>query len=211
MQPSTHIKRVAQGNANAKVLCMLAVLVTGMGGLAYASVPLYELFCQVTGYGGTTQVAEVQSGIAVDRTVKVRFDASVNPELGWSFEPAQGSVIVRAGENMLAFYKAENTSDETVVGTATFNVSPDKAGIYFNKVECFCFTEQVLRPGERVDMPVNFFIDPEMANDRNLEDVTTITLSYTFFRAIDQDRARAMGQARARGTSNTNKMDQMTN
>lgn len=211
MHPSTRTNRAELGNANAKVLCMLAVLVTGMGGLAYASVPLYELFCQVTGYGGTTQVSEAPSGITVDRTVKVRFDASVNPELGWSFEPVQGSVIVRAGENMLAFYKAENTSDETVVGTATFNVSPDKVGIYFNKVECFCFTEQVLRPGERVDMPVNFFIDPEMANDRNLEDVTTITLSYTFFRATDQARARAMGQARDRGTSNTNKMDQMTN
>ena len=118
---------------------------------------------------------------------------------------------MRAGENTLAFYEAENNSDEAVVGTATFNVSPDKAGIYFNKVECFCFTEQVLRPGERVDMPVNFFIDPEMAKDSNLDDVTTITLSYTFFRATDQGRAEAVKQARAPETGDANTMDQMTN
>ena len=211
MPPPMHAARVIRGHANVRVFCALAILVASMGGLAYASVPLYELFCQVTGYGGTTRVAASPSGAAVNHTVTVRFDASVNGELGWSFSPVQRAVTVRAGENVLAFYKAENTGDETVVGTATFNVSPDKAGIYFNKVECFCFTEQVLRPGERVNMPVSFFIDPEMAKDRNLQDVTTITLSYTFFRATDQGRATAVEQARASSVGDTNTMDQMTN
>jgi len=199
-------------SGNVRILAVLALMTAGMGGLAYASVPLYELFCRVTGYGGTTQVAEAPSGAVADRTVTVRFDASVNPALLWAFQPAQRALTVKAGENKLAFYSAENTSDETVVGTATFNVTPNKAGVYFNKVECFCFTEQVLKPGQRIDMPVSFFIDPEIVDDPNLADVTTITLSYTFFRANDQSAAERVEQASVNTqTSGANARDRATN
>ena len=182
---------------NRRTLGGLAVLIVAMGMLTYASVPLYQLFCQVTGYGGTTQVADSASGTMTERRITVRFDASVNPALDWTFLPAQRSLELNVGENALAFYQAENRSDETIVGTATFNVTPDKAGQYFNKVDCFCFTEQVLLPGQQADLPVSFFIDPMIEDDPNLQDVSTITLSYTFFRAEDQSAALAIGQADA--------------
>ena len=169
-----------------KTLLLVASVVFFMGALSYASVPLYKLFCQVTGYGGTTQVAQNLSDKVIDRSVTIRFDANVNPALDWKFVPAQKSIELSVGENALAFYRAENTGSAPVVGTATFNVTPDKAGIYFNKVECFCFQEQLLAPNQVIDMPVSFFIDPEMMNDPNLDDVTTITLSYTFFRSRAQ-------------------------
>ena len=165
------------------------VVVAGMIGLAYASVPLYRWFCQVTGFGGTTQVAETAPLKVLDRVITVRFNADVNGKLPWAFQPVQREVKVRLGEQALAFYQARNDADAPIVGTATFNVTPPKAGAYFNKVECFCFTEQRLDPGRSVDMPVTFFVDPEMVNDRNLDDVTTITLSYTFFKAPDQSGA----------------------
>ena len=183
------------GGRNFRTLMVLGVFVAGMGGLAYASVPLYEIFCRVTGYGGTTQIAGTESGTVIDREMKVRFDSNVNPALGWSFDPALKSMRLKVGENAIAFFQAENQSDETIVGTATFNVTPDKAGLYFNKVDCFCFTEQVLKPGQKVDMPVTFYIDPTIADDPNLADVTTITLSYTFFRAEDQSAAKQVKQA----------------
>ena len=176
---------------------VLGVFVAGMGGLAYASVPLYEIFCRVTGYGGTTQVAAIESDQVIDRVMKIRFDSNVNPALGWAFDPVLKSMELKVGENALAFYQAENQSDETIVGTATFNVTPDKAGLFFNKVDCFCFTEQVLQPGQKVDMPVTFFIDPSIVEDPNLDDVTTITLSYTFFRSQDQSAAKRIVQARS--------------
>jgi cytochrome c oxidase assembly protein subunit 11 len=197
MTDGTQISSHAGKNRNARTLAVLAVLIAGMGGLTYASVPLYQLFCQVTGYGGTTQVAAQKSETVIDRVVKVQFDGTVNPALAWSFKPAQRSIRLKVGENGLAFYRARNNSDETIVGTASFNVTPDKVGLYFNKVECFCFTEQVLKPGEEVDMPVSFFIDPEIADDPNLDDVTTITLSYTFFRAEDQSAGEVVAQANA--------------
>ena len=182
---------------NIRTLVVLGVLVTGMGGLAYASVPLYEIFCRVTGYGGTTQVAAIESDQVIDRVMKIRFDSNVNPALGWAFDPVLKSMELKVGENALAFYQAENQSDETIVGTATFNVTPDKAGLFFNKVDCFCFTEQVLQPGQKVDMPVTFFIDPSIVEDPNLDDVTTITLSYTFFRSQDQSATKRIVQARS--------------
>jgi cytochrome c oxidase assembly protein subunit 11 len=201
------------GRRNIRTLAFLGAFVAGMGGLAYASVPLYEIFCRVTGYGGTTQVVAVESNEVVDRTLTIRFDSNVNPALGWAFDPVLKSMDLKVGENALAFYQAENESDEAIVGTATFNVTPDKAGLYFNKVECFCFTEQVLKPGQRVDMPVSFFIDPTIVEDPNLDDVTTITLSYTFFRAEDQSAAEGIEQASlstgADGRVNT--VDQRTN
>ena len=182
---------------NIRTLVVLGVFVAGMGGLAYASVPLYEIFCRVTGYGGTTQVAAIESDQVIDRVMKIRFDSNVNPALGWAFDPVVKSMELKVGENALAFYQAENQSDETIVGTATFNVTPDKAGLFFNKVDCFCFTEQVLKPGQKVDMPVTFFIDPSIVEDPNLDDVTTITLSYTFFRSQDQSATKRIVQARS--------------
>lgn len=174
--------------ANAKrrnmvTLVALLALTGGMGGLAYASVPLYQWFCQVTGYGGTTQTAEATPVRVLDRVITVRFNADVNSALPWRFEPAQGSISLRLGERALAFYTARNDSAQVITGTATFNVTPAKAGQYFNKIDCFCFTEQTLEPGASADMPVTFFVDPALAGDRNLDDVTTITLSYTFFKA----------------------------
>ena len=180
-----------------KTLLLVASVVFFMGALSYASVPLYKLFCQVTGYGGTTQVAQNLSDKVIDRSVTIRFDANVNPALDWKFVPAQKSIELSVGENALAFYRAENTGSAPVVGTATFNVTPDKAGIYFNKVECFCFQEQLLAPNQVIDMPVSFFIDPDMMNDPNLDDVTTITLSYTFFRSRTQSGAITTNEKKA--------------
>jgi cytochrome c oxidase assembly protein subunit 11 len=171
---------------HAKTALSLAALVAGMAMLAYASVPLYRLFCQVTGYGGTTQVAAAAPAAgAIEREVTVRFDANVSRELAWSFVPAQKAMTLKVGEQGLAFYRATNLGASPLVGTATFNVTPDKAGRYFNKIQCFCFTEQRLEPGESVDMPVLFFVDPEIVKDRHAANVRTITLSYTFFPTAD--------------------------
>ena len=180
-----------------KTLLLVVSVVFFMGALSYASVPLYKLFCQVTGYGGTTQVVQNVSDKVVDRSITVRFDANVNPALDWRFAPTQKSIKLSLGENALAFYRAENTGSGPLVGTATFNVTPDKAGIYFNKVECFCFQEQLLAPNQVIDMPVSFFIDPDMMNDPNLDDVTTITLSYTFFRAHTQSGSITTNEKKA--------------
>ncbi len=160
---------------------ILSAIAIAMVGIAFASVPLYRIFCQKTGYGGTTQIAKMPSKIIANRIIRIQFNADVNKKLPWKFVPSQYEIKVKAGEQALAFYKATNFSDKPVVGMATYNVTPEKAGIYFNKVECFCFIEQRLEPGQEMDMPVLFFIDPDIATDPNLDDVTTITLSYTFF------------------------------
>jgi cytochrome c oxidase assembly protein subunit 11 len=172
---------------NRLVLGSLFGLVAGMIGLTYASVPLYNLFCAVTGFGGTTQRAEQAANRVVDRKVTIRFNADTNNALPWSFKPEQKALVLKLGETGFAAYRAENRGIKPTVGTAVYNVSPDKAGIYFNKMQCFCFTEQILEPGQAVDMPVTFFVDPSMADDPNMDDVTTITLSYTFFRAKDSE------------------------
>ena len=161
--------------------------VIAMVGLSYASVPLYDLFCRVTGYGGTTQQAEAASDVILDRDVTIRFDASTNSALPWEFKPEQLKMDLKVGQSGMAFYRATNTGSEPVTGTATFNVTPQKVGQYFVKVECFCFTEQKLNPGETVDMPVEFFVDPAIADDPNMDDIKTITLSYTFFRMDEED------------------------
>lgn len=168
---------------NKQLLWSLCAIVVGMAGLAYASVPLYDLFCRVTGFGGTTQVADSVPDTILDREVKVLFNTDVQPNLPWTFEAAQRETTVRIGESKLVFFSATNTSKKPVVGTSIYNVSPPKAGVYFNKVECFCFEEQLIEPGETIRFPVSFFIDPEMVDDRNLNRVNTITLSYTFFKA----------------------------
>ena len=152
-----------------------------MIGVAYAAVPLYELFCRVTGYGGTTQVAEAEADVILDREITIRFDANVAGGLGWDFEPTLKQVTLNVGETGEASYAFTNVGEQGNVGTSTFNVTPQSAGIYFNKLECFCFTEQVLDAGERVEMPVVFFVDPAIAEDPELDSVKTITLSYTFF------------------------------
>ena len=179
---------------NSGTAFVLFTVVAAMVGLAFASEPLYRLFCQVTGYAGTTQVANVsQPGPDIlDRFVSVRFDANVNHRLPWRFEPVQKMIRVKIGEQALAFYEATNTSDKPIVGTATFNVTPYKAATHFSKIECFCFTEQILLPGQTVRMPVTFFIDPELAKDSKADDLRTITLSYTFFPDDDQSAAEEL-------------------
>jgi cytochrome c oxidase assembly protein subunit 11 len=159
-------------------LCISAV--AGMVGLTYASVPLYRMFCQLTGFDGTPNRADAAPEEILARQVTVRFDASVAQDLAWKFAPEQGPQTLKVGEVGLAFYRAKNLSDKALSGTASFNVTPDKAGAYFSKIECFCFTEQKLAAGQEVDMPVQYFIDPAIEQDENMHDVKTITLSYTF-------------------------------
>jgi cytochrome c oxidase assembly protein subunit 11 len=169
--------------SNTKIAVICGGVVFGMVGMAYAAVPLYAIFCQVTGFGGTTQRAEGPASAVIERKIAVEFDANVNRDLDWSFKPVQHRVEMKIGEEAIAFYRARNTSDRTVTGTAVFNVTPPLAGKYFNKIECFCFTEQTLRPGQVVDMPVTFYVDPEIVNDKDLQKLKTITLSYTFYEA----------------------------
>ena len=176
-----------QSRANRRTVIALSAIILGMGGLTAASVPLYRLFCQVTGYGGTTQRADVSPDTVSEREIIVRFDATTDPGLPWRFEPAARRMKVRVGETSMAFYRAENLSDQPITGTAVYNVVPNKAGLIFNKIACFCFEEQTLMPGESVDMPVRFFIDPAIEHDPNLADIQVITLSYTFYRSADPD------------------------
>jgi cytochrome c oxidase assembly protein subunit 11 len=171
---------VTRPRRNAIVAAALGTVVVGMTGLSFAAVPLYRLFCEVTGYGGTTQRATAGADRTLDREVTVRFDGNVSG-LSWRFVPEQPQIHVRLGETALVSFVAENTGSTPTSGTATFNVQPNIAGIYFNKIECFCFTEQVLRPGERMVLPVQFFVAPEFAEDRGLRGTKTLTLSYTFF------------------------------
>ncbi len=177
----------AARHRNGLTVAALAMLLVAMGGLVYASVPLYRLFCQVTGFGGTTRTAAAPPAVPGARIIAVRFNADVNRAMPWSFQPAQREISVQVGEEALAFYVARNDSEVPITGTATFNVTPQKTGIYYNKIECFCFTEQRLLPSESVDMAVSFFVDPAIVDDPNQDDVKAITLSYTFFRALDED------------------------
>lgn len=168
---------------NRRLGLILAGVVAGMVGLSFAASPFYRLFCQLTGFGGATVRAEKAPDQVRERTVTVRFNADVDPGLPWDFKPAQREMKVRLGESALAFYTARNRAREAITGTAVFNVQPDKAGGYFDKVQCFCFTEQRLEPGQSADLAVSFFVDPALADDRKLDDVASITLSYTFYRA----------------------------
>lgn len=168
-------------NGPQKTVVQLVSVVVVMGGLAWASVPFYDWFCRVTGFGGATGVAETGSDTILDKTIKVRFDASKERGMPWEFRPVQTEMELRIGETGLAFYEAYNPTDRPVAGQASYNVAPYSAGGYFDKIACFCFEEQVLQPGERVQMPVTFFVDPEIVNDRDAKYVHTITLSYTFY------------------------------
>lgn len=158
------------------------MLIIGMSLLAYASVPLYSLFCKVTGYGGTVKKAKRVSLHKGTKRIRVRFDANVHTDLQWSFKPEQKFVELVTGENTLVFYAATNNTNKPSIGTAVYNVTPHKAGEYFNKIQCFCFEEQLLEPNQHVMMPVSFFIDPEIEKDSELQDLKEITLSYTFYK-----------------------------
>lgn len=164
-----------------RTVVQLVTVVVVMGALSWASVPFYSWFCKVTGFGGATNVVETASDVILEREMKIRFDSSTDPSLPWSFKPVQREMTVKIGQTALAYYEATNTSNRPVAGQATYNVVPYEAGGFFDKIECFCFTEQVLQPGETVVMPVSFFVDPAIVDDRDAKYVHTITLSYTFF------------------------------
>lgn len=170
-------------------------LVLVMGGLAWAAVPFYSWFCRVTGFGGTTAVAEAAPDEVLDRAITIRFDASLERGMPWSFRPLTREVTLRIGESGLVFYEAVNLTDRPVAGTASYNVFPYDAGGYFTKVQCFCFEEQILGPGERVEMPVSFFVDPAIVEDRDAKHVRHITLSYTFHETELPPEALAESQA----------------
>lgn len=162
-------------------MMQLVSVVVLMGSLAWASVPFYNWFCSVTGFGGITNTADAGSDVILDQTIKVRFDASVDRDMPWTFKPAQREMTLRIGETGLAFYEAHNPLDVPIAGQAAYNVTPYEAGVFFNKIECFCFTEQVLQPGETVMMPVSFYVDPAIVDDREGQYIHTITLGYTFY------------------------------
>jgi|TARA_B100001094_G_C18104733_1_gene757744 cytochrome c oxidase assembly protein subunit 11 len=167
--------------AKKKTAAQMVGVVIFMGALAWASVPFYDWFCRVTGFGGITQVADSGSEIVLSETVKVRFDASLERDMPWEFKPSQREIEIQIGATGLAFYEAYNPTDKPVAGSASYNVTPYEAGGFFSKIDCFCFEEQVLMPGERVQMPVTFFVDPEIVEDRDAKYTKVITLSYTFY------------------------------
>ncbi|MGX9355316.1 cytochrome c oxidase assembly protein [Roseobacteraceae bacterium S113] len=164
-----------------KTLVQTVSVVLFMGALAWASVPLYDWFCRVTGYGGATNVAETGSDVILDQTIKIRFDASKERGFPWEFSPMQREMEIRIGETGLAFYEAYNPTNRPIAGSSSYNVAPFDAGNFFVKIDCFCFEEQILQPGERVQMPVTFYVDPEIVDDRDAKYARTITLSYTFY------------------------------
>ncbi|MEM6461484.1 MAG: cytochrome c oxidase assembly protein [Pseudomonadota bacterium] len=200
-QPET---RQSSSTSNRRIVISCVCGVAAMIGMSYAAVPLYQLFCQVTGYGGTTQRAEQYSDEILDRTITVRFDSNVSGALNWDFEPVQREVELRIGETRQVAYMAVNTGAAASHGQATFNVTPQSAGAYFNKVECFCFIETELQPGEQLEMPVLFFVDPEIVEVAETQNINTITLSYTFF-PLDKPEsvADAEGAATAVGDRTT--------
>ena len=189
-EPSSSGLRRRKGVTVAALGAVIAVMIV----LVSFSVPLYRLFCAATGFGGATQRADAATGATTDRMVTVRFTTDVSPDLLWRFWPDQSEVKVHLGEEKLVFFSAENLTDKPIVGHATFNVTPTKAGLYFTKIQCFCFDEERLESHQKVDMPVDFFVDPALAKDRNADDVDTITLSYTFFRSADPEGAKDLSR-----------------
>jgi cytochrome c oxidase assembly protein subunit 11 len=181
MTEQTEKLMTAKSKSNRNMAIGLAIFVSCMVGVAYAAVPLYELFCRVTGYGGTTQQASSSPVDIIDREITIRFDANIGYGLAWDFKPITKPITLKVGETAEANYQVVNIGKAPSAGTATFNVTPQAAGIYFNKLDCFCFTYQEVKAGESVKMPVVFFVDPDIDKDPNLETIDTITLSYTFF------------------------------
>jgi cytochrome c oxidase assembly protein subunit 11 len=181
---------------NTALLFVLAAIVGVMLGLVSQAEPLYKMFCGATGLGGTTQNVSVAPAQTKDRMITVSFDGNVDSALPWDFAPDQKSVRVKLGEVKTITFHARNNTRKTLVGWAVHNVQPDKAGLYFDKIQCFCMTNQILKPGQSAEFPVKFYIDPKIAEDRNEDDVTDITLSYTFYLAKDQSQAAVLKQAR---------------
>ena len=170
---------------NALLALGLGGVVAGMVGMSFAAVPLYRMFCAATGYGGTPQIGPAVSASVSEQTIAVRFNADTNPGLPWAFRAEQKQVTLKLGEEQVAFYQARNEAAEPVTGIAIYNVTPEKAAIYFHKTACFCFNQQTLAPGQQMQFPVSFWVDPAIATDPSTRDVTTITLSYTFFHSLD--------------------------
>lgn len=191
--PGHTIDRGTQ-RANRVVAAVCLAFFGGMIGAAYASVPLYRLFCQMTGYGGTTQRVEQYSTKVLDRDITVRFDANASGGIPWDFTPVKRDMTMKIGETVEARFRATNLFSTPTAGRATFNVTPEMAGAYFNKVECFCFTDTTLKPGESIDMPVVFYVDPAIVDVPELRDIRTITLSYTFF-PIEREKPVAVDAA----------------
>ena len=167
--------------ANKKIAMSMVGVVLLMGSLAWASVPLYDWFCRTTGFGGIPNSSESASEIVLDKTIKVRFDASIDRGLEWEFKPVEREIELKIGDTGIAFYEAYNPTNRRIAGTASYNVAPFDAGVYFTKIACFCFEQQILEPGERVQMPVTFFVDPQIIEDRDAKFTNVITLSYTFY------------------------------
>lgn len=188
--------------SHARIVTTLVGIVVLMGALAWAAVPFYSWFCRVTGFAGTPNVAEAASDTVLDEMVRVRFDANVDSNLGWTFRPLQREMELKIGENAIAFYEAINNTDQPITGAASYNVAPDAAGYFFNKIECFCFTEQTLQPGERIEMPVTFFVDPALVDDRDAKNIRDITLSYTFHLTEPAAPRQAMLEAGTDPTAN---------
>ena len=185
---------------NARLAWTMVAVVGGMLALSYAAVPLYEAFCKATGFAGTPLVAKEGERPVINRTVEVRFDSNTDANLPWRFQPVERSVKVHLGEEKLVFFRATNVSQRPIVGTATYNVTPEWTAGWFNKIQCFCFNEQLLQPGQSVDMPVLFFVDADMNKDRRYDDVRTITLSYTFYEAKTERAKTLLGGTPANGT-----------
>ena len=185
---------------NARLAWTMVAVVGGMLALSYAAVPLYEAFCKATGFAGTPLVAKEGERPVINRTVEVRFDSNTDANLPWRFQPVERSVKVHLGEEKLVFFRATNLSQRPIVGTATYNVTPEWTAGWFNKIQCFCFNEQLLQPGQSVDMPVLFFVDADMDKDRRYDDVRTITLSYTFYEAKTERAKTLLGGTPANGT-----------
>ena len=179
---------------NKKVIFIITFIGMLMLSLSYAAVPLYDIFCRVTGFGGTTQIASSAPGSSGHPNINIRFESNITDSLNWDFYSKTKTVKIPMGEEKTIYYFAKNLSDEPIVGTATFNVTPAKAGQYFMKIDCFCFIEQLLNPGESMNMPVTFFIDPDLYKDENVQEVNEITLSYTFMKSMDQSKVEEQGK-----------------
>lgn len=187
-------------SAPQKTAAQLVGVVLLMGGLAWASVPFYDWFCRVTGFGGVTNRADAASDVVLDQEITVRFDASKERDFPWSFKPVQRSMKIKIGQTGLAFYEAHNPTDRPIAGSASYNVTPYAAGAFFSKIDCFCFEEQILQPGERVQMPVTFYVDPDIIRDREGKYVHSITLSYTFYEIDLPEKQAGLNQKTTRPT-----------
>lgn len=195
-QPPSDPRADTLRRRNRRMAIGVGAAVCGMVGLSFASVPLYAMFCRVTGYNGTVQVGGTAAPGASNRLVTVRFNANTHPGLPWSFAPGQGPMRLHLGEEGMAFYKAANAAAVPVTGVATYNVTPEVVGKYFHKTACFCFNQQTLEAGQQVDMPISFWVDPKMAEDPVTRDIHTVTINYTFFRSLDDaDRSGALASA----------------